>query len=148
MGSHCGGAGRVGLLHTGALLVSETWTASDLLADLEVGLDKPLGYLPLDTLVLLLGLDPEMVADEHRRRGHEAWVVPKCGVGSGALYVYDPVALDTYLGAHVETLMHAGWPSNHRAFVARVMNDMVDPDQQPALYWVIAGAFNDPRCHA
>jgi hypothetical protein len=81
-----------------------------LLHDLmQVGLRKPLGYVPLYTLKELLRRDPEDIASEVVASGLAAaqFGPDRCCIKSGALYVYDREALAELLQARADVLLRA-----------------------------------------
>ena len=63
----------------------------------KVGPNKPVGYLPLYTLTDVAQLAPESIAADAIARGLAAvrFGPEECCIQSGALYIYDRVALST-----------------------------------------------------
>ena len=113
----------------------------------DVGPDKPLGYLPLDTIRAYSGQRPGGVADMCSQRGLTTKLVPKdeSRVASGALYVYDSEALQDLLNAHQAILDEVGWSTEPANFVDNVIKISVYEKENPDLYALIALAFKDPR---
>ncbi len=108
-----------------------------------VGNAKPLGYLPLATLEKHLEMDVTKVADSFEKQGLKTrvFLANECCINSGALYVYDPAALQSVLNAGLEVLERNKWPIAAALFVDRVAKHWVEPDD-PA-YPVIQQAFGD-----
>jgi hypothetical protein len=108
-----------------------------------VGPNKPIGYLPLYTLRDVARVDPESIAAAAIGRGLAAvqFGPEECCIKSGALYVYDPVALSEILGARADTLAAEGVPSNPDRFVAFIAATWLE-HSHPA-YPIVAAAFGD-----
>jgi len=112
----------------------------------QVGAAKPLGYLPLDT-ILSAGYEPGTVAAELRSRGLQTQICreEECSIVSGALYAWDRGALTTLLEANRKVLEEAGWPSEADEFVDRVMRQHISKTDFPKLYPLIARAFGERK---
>jgi hypothetical protein len=108
-----------------------------------VGQAKPLGYLPLATIRNHLGLVPdELVASfEKQRLRAKIFVAEECCIRSGALYVFDPVALQDVLNAASDVLENCSWPTVAESFVNHVAKIWVEPNH-PA-YPVIRRVFGE-----
>ena len=114
-----------------------------------VGPQKPLGYLPLDTiteiadeditkveqLLVGTGLDTFRTSGE-RPDGQSSWSSP-------ALYAYDRLALGALLTANERLLDRRKWPVDPEEFARRVSSHTASP--HGGLYDLIAVAFDDPR---
>ncbi len=114
-----------------------------LLDDLRlVGSHKPLGYLPIETLIDICHVDPEAFAKEMNARGLKTLRLNReeSAVWSGALYVYDEHSLSQHLESHRELLQSEGWPTEAEAFVR---NLRVHAKTGTELFNVIADAFSD-----
>ncbi len=109
---------------------------------LRVGPDKPLGYLPLNTIREECKVNPLDVAKYLKRRGLEikAWKQSFCKVWSGALFVYDRESLQKLLDQHSGILIEANWPSQADDFVVQVATTLA---KSPALFDLVATAFAD-----
>jgi hypothetical protein len=109
----------------------------------KVGPNKPVGYLPLYTLTDVAQLAPESIAADAIARGLAAvqFGPEECCIQSGALYIYDRIALSTLLRSHADTLAAEGMPSDPDRFVAHIAATWLEPNH-PA-YPVIAAAFGD-----
>src|ERR1700739_4609830 len=84
-----------------------------------VGLRKPIGYLPLNTITNFLEVSADTLADDARSRGLATVTLTrdKCCINSGALYVYDYDSLAKLLLAFAETLSGCGLSTDPDEFV-------------------------------
>ena len=112
----------------------------------QVGAAKPLGYLPLDT-ILSAGYEPGTVEAELRSRGLQTHICTEneCSIASGALYAWDRAALTTILEVNRKVLEDAGWPSEADEFVGRIMRQHISKSDFPKLYALIARAFGEGK---
>lgn len=106
-----------------------------------VGPGKPLGYLPVST-VIKLGFDVTALMLKYAGKGLRTFVVSQedSNVSSGALYVFDREALARLLESRRQVLVDAGWPTDPESFVLRLKETA---DRKTALYDLIADAFAD-----
>lgn len=113
---------------------------------LSLGPQKPLGYLPLNTIEMC-GYNPSNLVLELSQRGFLADIYPfeVCSVFSGALYVCAPEWLKRHLAINEGVLSLYGWPGTPEEFMFRVAIERVCQTQNPDLYAVIGQAFGDPR---
>jgi hypothetical protein len=109
-----------------------------------VGAAKPLGYLPLDTIIRA-GCEPVTVAADLQSRGLKTRICSghECSIESGALYVWDYDALRNLMDANRTVLEDAGWPFDADQFVERVIREHISRNDFPNLYLVIARAFGE-----
>ena len=109
---------------------------------LKVGSDKPMGYLPVSTIIDHCRVDPTEVAAYLREKGLETryWPESFCGVYSGALYTYDPHSLNLLLANHSSLLEDTGWPGDADDFVVKVATTFAE---HPSLFNLVADAFAD-----
>lgn len=126
----------------------KVYTAEEIanfLSDLyRVGPEKPLGYLPLNTLEVICGVGrAEMIALLESKRLQVILFTnqSETNVWSGALYAYDAEALARVLNEGRQTLEQNGWPTEPDPFVRYLYVTATDPD----LYRLIMVAFSDPR---
>ncbi len=107
----------------------------------EVGLSKPVGYLPLHTIKESVQLTPEAVSAVAAARGlATAQFGPtECCIKSGALYAYHRGALAALLQANAEAVRAAGLPLDPDIFVGRIAAAWFEKDH-PA-YPIVAKAF-------
>lgn len=112
-----------------------------------VGPDKPMGYLPCDTIERLCGTSVPSIANALRMRGLYVaiYAQSECRVGSGAVYAADLEALGILLSSHARVLDAAGWSSSPREFLDSVASKGVGEDEDPDLYRLIGLAFADAR---
>jgi len=119
-----------------------------LLKDLyQVGPEKPLGYLPLDTLTDVCHVNPDELAQELRQKGLKTIKlnVEESRIAyHGALFAYDENALQQLLDDHRDILEKAGWPSDSEAFVD-LLRIRVSNDDNAPLFNLIADAFGDKK---
>jgi len=110
-----------------------------------VGAAKPLGYLPLDT-ILSAGYTPARVAAELEvcGLGTRLCAAEECRIASGALYVWDRDALGKLLNANRNVLDDAGWPCEADEFVQRVIGEHIF-NGNSKLSSLIARAFGEPK---
>jgi|GEM_PF-2309313 len=115
------------------------------MADLwKVGPEKPLGYLPLSTIGGYCGESAARVKSVLKARGLDVRVFhEECLIdaGAGALYAFDPAALQRLLDENLATLLLAAWPTRAADFVRKVASGWICARRFPALYTVIARAF-------
>lgn len=111
---------------------------------LRVGPNKPLGYLPLDTIITICGLSPYAIKQDMEARGLKTKFFTKtmCSISSGALFVWDEDALRKILETHSGVLNHCGWPSEPEEFVTKVA---IDTAEDGELYKVVGKCFADAR---
>ena len=108
-----------------------------------VGRTKAVGYLPLQTISKFLDMKVEDVVANARARGLVSLVLSpeECCVKSGAIYVYDPTALDDILKISAITLVRAGFPTSPEAFIRAIARDWLELEH--CLIPVIRAAFAD-----
>ena len=116
-----------------------------ILDSLSISGQKPLGYLPLATIEKVLAMDVAELTNSLQGRGAKVAIFSKddCCIKSGALYAYDPTALQKVLNAAAEPLSQGGWPSSADAFVKKVAKVWID--ETDPIYEVILRAFGELR---
>jgi hypothetical protein len=115
----------------------------ELLDDLrKVGPEKPLGYLPISTLVKICRVNLGQMEEELKQRGLKTVVLgeEESEVDGGALYAYDEQALSSLLENNRTTLQESGWPTEPEAFVQHLK---VSAGHKTDLFDLIAEAFGD-----
>lgn len=118
-------------------------TAHELLDDLRlVGPAKPLGNLPISTIVEDCHVDVTALRRELEQKGLKTLQLSQneSSISSGALYAYDEKALSTLLQNHADVLKKAGWPIEPVAFIRNL--HVVAPLESD-LFNVIADAYGD-----
>jgi len=110
---------------------------------MEVGVSKPIGYLPLYTIEKFLRLTPEALADAAAKLGLATvqFDVAACCIKSGALYAYHRQALASLLHVNAPTVHATGLPLDPDEFVSHIATRWFD-EQHPG-YPVIIAAFGD-----
>lgn len=114
-----------------------------LLNDLrKIGNDKPLGYLPLSTLIEQCGINPYVMREELIQNGLKVIILDhnECSISSGALFAYSEAALQKLLTDNKEVLLSADWPTEAELFIKYLHT--VAP-RNTALFDLIADAFGD-----
>ena len=102
-----------------------------------------MGYLPLATLEKHLAMDATEVADSFEKRGLKTrvFLANECCINSGALYVYDPSALQSVLNAASDVLERNKWPISAELFVDRLAKFWIE--ESDPVYPVIQRAFGN-----
>lgn len=116
----------------------------EILSDVRsVGPKKPLGYLPLSTIKRDCGVDPQLLIAEANRQGKISRIFSQteCGIGSGALFVADRVALQKLLSQNSVELKRCGWPDDVNGFINFVAVETAEPET--LLFNIVADAFAD-----
>jgi hypothetical protein len=111
---------------------------------LNVGSNKPMGYMPIQTLEE--SLDKDQIKDLIYELVFKGLTITfadenECAVVSGALYAWDQKALNTLLCKNKETLIKEGWPIEAEIFVRHSMTNSAEP--MTDLFDLIADAYND-----
>jgi hypothetical protein len=108
-----------------------------------VGATKPLGYLPLATITYHLDLGVDAVVVRFEKQGLKAKVfrADECCIKSGALYVFDPLALQKVLDTASNVLKDNSWPVFAELFVNQVAKKWIDSNHP--VYTVIRRAFGE-----
>jgi len=108
-----------------------------------VGPAKAVGYLPLRTVTQVLGLNVGDVITQATARGLRAISIGPhhCCVKSGALYVFDVVALEAILRVGSAALEQVNAPTDPEMFVRFIARDWFVPDHP--IMPIIRAAFAD-----
>lgn len=108
-----------------------------------VGPAKAVGYLPLRTVTQVLGLNVGDVIAQALARGLGAISIGPhhCCIKSGALYVFDSVALEAVLRVGAATLEQVNAPTDPEMFVRFIARDWFVPDHP--IMPIIRAAFAD-----
>ena len=109
---------------------------------LDIGPDKPMGYLPLNDIRNLCKVNYIELMNYLKQKGLEVkkWDRSFCSVGSGALYAYDKNSLQNLLDHNFSILDDADWPRKADEFVVKVATTYAN---KPFLYDLVADAFGD-----
>lgn len=108
-----------------------------------VGPAKAVGYLPLRTVTQMLGLNVDDIITQATARGLRAISIgPRhCSIKSGALYVFDPVALEAVLRTGSAALEQINAPTDPEMFVRFIAREWFVPDHP--IMPIIRTAFAD-----
>lgn len=108
-----------------------------------VGPAKAVGYLPLQTVTQVLGLKVEDITAQAVNRGLRAIAIGPhhCCIKSGALYVFDEVALKAVLRVGAATLEQLKAPAEAEMFVRFIARDWFVAEHP--LMPIIRAAFAD-----
>lgn len=108
-----------------------------------VGPEKPIGYLPISTLVDICKTDPATIEEELRQKGLKTIMLSceESNIGyAGALFVYDEAALGLLLKTKEAILKAANWPTDPESFVRHLK---VFAGHKTDLFDLVADAFGD-----
>lgn len=109
-----------------------------------VGKDKALGYLPIATIEQF-GRDADFFVRYAKRNKLKSILIPKCNVGSGALYIYSEDMLSNILNENRKVLKSANVPYKCREYVNHIANNVVSYDTNPDAFVIVGKTFNDIR---
>lgn len=112
----------------------------------KVGREKPLGYLPLDTIRDLNHEDPTEVMRVAKKKGFYAEVILNDEPGSrvsndGWLFVADLNSLQKLLEKNIEILNEYGWSSDPIKFIKRITTNRGVAFPKTKLFDLIADAI-------
>ena len=116
----------------------------DLVQIRELGPNKPMGYLPVESLKHYYEVDVAAEIERAHTNGYRTILFPATEtlMGSeGALFVWHEEALQQLLARNRKFLEELGWSTNTESFVRHVAREWV-PENTP-LYNLIADAFGD-----
>ncbi|UTC28724.1 hypothetical protein MARCHEWKA_02120 [Brevundimonas phage vB_BpoS-Marchewka] len=110
---------------------------------LRVGRDKPMGYLPLGTIVMAgWTLERALAWLQTTDLQHRVFTQAESNVFGGALYVWDERAVQRLLDLNQTIVQDNGWGWTAELFVMDVVEDFAaDPD----LYALVGVMFADER---
>lgn len=111
----------------------------------DVGPNKPMGYLPKNTITELAKEDINSVIEQLKAKNLTTFIIEEdqgSHVVSGALYAYDRQALANLLQDNLEIVHKVDWPSDPDEFAKKVAVEFVS---DPELFRLIAYGFADPR---
>lgn len=110
-------------------------------AHLNIGQQKAVSYLPINTIKNVLSLSVDEYVAMIEERGHKAIVLGphECCIKSGAVYAYSCQNLDHILYDNNQILMAYGWPTKSDDFIKKIAVAWQDGDSD--LYQVIKRAF-------
>jgi len=114
----------------------------------KVGKDKPLGYLPLDTIRGLNHEDPLEVMRKAKEKDLYAEILQNDGPdslisGDGWLFVADLNALGELLEKNADILNEYGWSRDPKEFIKRITTSRGLAFPKTKLFDLIADAYGD-----
>jgi len=118
---------------------------------LSIGNNKPLGYLPLDTITKdefggYEGIVKDIISwSDSKKYEHILCSEDECSVSSGALYIYDPISLKNILTEYKDILVNAGIPTTPNEYVTYIKKNTVYERKWPEAYVVIGLTYGDSR---
>jgi hypothetical protein len=97
-----------------------------------VGPNKAFGYLPLYTIIDILGVDPEDLIAEAHMQGLSTIVLgpEQCCIKSGALYVYDSATLEQLLQMSADLMRTNVLSIEPELFVKQIAATRFEPTEQ------------------
>jgi len=112
---------------------------------LNLGKQKPVSYLPIETVEVILGMDRQEFMKLADARGlHHLVATPDaCCIKSGAIFVYDAKTLALLLEKNRNILYRSGWSVDITSFVKRIALEWLDSDHPVAP--VVRAAFGNPQ---
>lgn len=124
--------------------VNKDFTTDNMLDDLQtVGPEKPLGHLPISTIIQIAERSPRDVARELIEAGKLVMYFPISNKSDGGLYVADVPALTALLQNNTAILSAYGAPSDPIHFIQYIDKHYATVDS--SLYDLIAQAFGERR---
>lgn len=124
------------------------YIVDDLLA---IGKNKPLGYLPLKTMIEKKhdgydGVVEDVISwADSKGYKHVLCTEQECHIASGALYIYDPLSLSDMLDKYQDILEKANIPTTPDEYVRHIMKKTIYDYKYPEAYKVIGLTFADKR---
>jgi hypothetical protein len=108
-----------------------------------VGPNKAIGYLPLYTIIDILGADPEDLIAEAHVQGLSTIVLgpEQCCIKSGALYVYDSATLEQLLKTSADLVQTNALSIEPELFVKQIAATWFESTEP--VYSVIKAAFGE-----
>ena len=95
---------------------AELWKDLD-----DVGKEKPIGCLPIDTITDVLGKNIKEIVKQLAAKGLEVRIFRnEWASNNGSFYVYDKVALQNLLDENQQVLLDANWPTIADDFIVNI----------------------------
>lgn len=125
---------------------SDQWSNDIFSSLLDVGINKPVGYLPLSTIVMYGGKKARLeLIDWAISNGLKYGVFMRGHTASGALYIWDENSLNAMLNKYKDILIEAGVPTEAEEYVRYIEHTHVSEKKYPNAYTVVGKTFNDKR---
>jgi hypothetical protein len=106
----------------------------------KVGPDKPLGYLPLETIIKDCGISVDDLKEELEEKGLRTKIFLEGRVAGGALYAYDEQTLRQLLSKN-RNILKGRLPIEPSQFVDFIATNYITPYTK--LFDIVADAFGD-----
>nr|WP_294547368.1 hypothetical protein [uncultured Rhodopila sp.] len=110
---------------------------------LRVGPEKPVSYLPINTINRVIGIEVTKYESLISKSGSKSLVFgPEvCCIKSGAVYAYHESSLRNILESNKHILLDNDWPSDPVGFITRMADEWLE-NESPIMP-VIKSAFGD-----
>jgi hypothetical protein len=110
---------------------------------LKVGPQKPVSYLPINTIENVIGIAIPVYVSMIESSGNKSIVFKsdECCIKSGAVYAYSERDLVDVLNINRERLSDHGWPADVDNFIRRIASEWLD--EGSLLMPVVRAAFGD-----
>ena len=114
-----------------------------LASHLKVGPQKPVSYLPINTIENVIGITVPAYRSMIENSGNKCIVfkADQCCIKSGAVYAYSENDLRAVLNRNMEMLFNNGWPTDLDNFIRRIASEWLDEGN--SLMPVIRAIFGD-----
>jgi hypothetical protein len=121
----------------------EEYLQHTLESHIKLGEKKPVSYLPIKTIVDVIGMTVSEYQTKVSAEGNKSiYVSPDdCCILSGIVYAYNERALIQVLERHHDLLVDQGWPLDSDLFLRRLASEWLD-EQNPIMP-VVKSAFGD-----
>lgn len=110
---------------------------------LRVGPEKPVSYLPINTINKVIGIEVAKYESLISESGSKSLVFSPedCCIKSGAVYAYHESGLRNILESNKNILLDNNWPSDPVGFITRMADEWLE-NESPIMP-VIRSAFGD-----
>jgi hypothetical protein len=106
-----------------------------------VGPEKPLGYLPIDTIINVCKENPQQLTEEAKRKGLLVKYIHYQYHNDIHLYMADQDALEELLQQNADVLKASGWPLEPEKFIEYIAFKFAP--EKTKLRDVVSDAFAD-----
>jgi hypothetical protein len=108
-----------------------------------LGKNKPMSYLPIQTIENTIGMSVAQYVQMAESKGLVCRIFSpeETYIKSGAVYLYDPKEIRLVLLAHNKLLAECDWPSDPALFVCRIAKAWLEDGER--VMPVVQAAFGD-----